>query len=185
MMYQAATVADHPEEIPRMTSRPRLVRSIPFWILLVGSLAATVLGGALSFTKITAMIVGLDAQTATTAEVYGGQSWIVIGAALLAAGLVGLVATLSLAVIRSLLATAPAEVEQVDDVAVASDDLPFVEVPAAAQQPHAESATPVPAEESPVAAPAASEDVADGTTDDADPYAADFTAPEAQQAERR
>ena len=115
-----------------MTSRPRLITSIPFWILLAGSLAATVAGGWIALTRLATMVAGLNAQSATTAEVYGGQSWIVIGAALLGAGLIGLVVVLALAVVRRLITPAPAVVEQTDDVAIAGDDLPFVEVAAPA-----------------------------------------------------
>lgn len=103
-----------------MTSRPRLITSIPFWILLVGSLAATVAGGWIALTKVTTMVAGLTAQNATTADVYGGQSWIVIGGALLGAGLIGLVATLALAVLRALVAPAP-DVEVVEPLAFADD----------------------------------------------------------------
>ena len=47
-----------------MTSRPRLITSIPFWILLVGSLAATVAGGWIALTKVTTMAAVMLSATA-------------------------------------------------------------------------------------------------------------------------
>lgn len=161
-----------------MTSRPRVARSIPFWVLFAGSLVATAGGAWISFSKLGTMIAGLTAQTATTAEVYGGQSWIVLGAALLGAGLIGLIAVLALAVVGSLLSPAAATVEAVDDVAVAGDDLPFVEVaPVGAAAPAAPTAV---ASDAPVIETAAEAPVADETDAEpapADPYASDFETP--------
>ena len=90
-----------------MTARPRLTRSIPFWILLVGSLASIALGAWLVVDKIATMSATLLDGTATGVEVYGGQSWVTLGAALVGAGLVGLVSTLFLAVLRSFVPVAP------------------------------------------------------------------------------
>lgn len=101
-----------------MPVRPSLIRSIPFWILVVGSLAVTVAGAAIVFGTLPGMIAGLTDQTATTAQVYGGQSWIVVGAALLGAGAIGLVAVLALAVVSSLLRV----VEAPQSAAIVADD---------------------------------------------------------------
>lgn len=84
-----------------MSYRPRLIRSIPFWILLVGSLASVAAGALLVVDKIATMNATIADQTATGVEVYGGQAWVTLGAALFGAGLVGLVATLFLAVAAS------------------------------------------------------------------------------------
>ncbi|AZS36633.1 hypothetical protein CVS47_01240 [Microbacterium lemovicicum] len=111
-----------------MNVRPSLTRSIPFWILLVASLAVTVAGAAIVATTLPAMIAGLDDQTATGGLVYGGQSWITIGSGLLAAGLVGLFVLLALAAARSFLpvATPTAEAVDVADDAEPADDAVFV-----------------------------------------------------------
>jgi hypothetical protein len=158
-----------------MTSRPSLARSVPFWVLFVGSLVVAAVGAWLSFSKLGSMIVGLNAQTATTADVYGGQSWVVLGSVLFGAGLVGLVATLFLAVLRGLLVPA-APAEPVDEVALATDDLPFVAagVPLTAAEPAPvvdEPVAPAPvaeasaAEEPAPAAPVEDAPVADETVD--------------------
>lgn len=84
-----------------MTERPRLVRSIPFWILLAGSLTSTAVGTWLVVDKISLMNTTLLDGSATGVEVYGGQAWVTLGAALVGAGLVGLVAALFLGVLRS------------------------------------------------------------------------------------
>ncbi len=98
-----------------MTARPRLTRSIPFWILLVGSLASIALGAWLVVDKIATMSATLLDGTATGVEVYGGQSWVTLGAALVGAGLVGLVSTLFLAVLRSFVPVAAvASAETID-----------------------------------------------------------------------
>jgi hypothetical protein len=93
-----------------MTARPSLVRSIPFWILLVGSLASTIVGAWLVVTKIQLMNSTLTDGSATGVEVYGGQAWVTLGAALVGAGLVGFVAALFLAVLRSFVPAARVQV---------------------------------------------------------------------------
>ena len=92
-----------------MNTRPSLVRSIPFWILLVGSLASVGFGLWLMADKLGVMISTLTDQSATGVEVYAGQSWVVVAAAFIGAGLVGLVAVLALAAARSLMSR-PVEV---------------------------------------------------------------------------
>ncbi|UUT35231.1 dinucleotide-utilizing enzyme [Microbacterium elymi] len=128
-----------------MSARPRLVRSIPFWFLVAGSLAAVAVGGWLVLEKLTTMIVGLDANSATAADVYGGQSWIVVGAALAVAGLVGLVTVLALAVLRSFVpATATAaDAEAADPIVDASGDAPAEGEPRAVDGPAESEAEPV------------------------------------------
>lgn len=106
-----------------MNTRPSLVRSIPFWILLVGSLASVGFGLWLMSDKLSVMISTLTDQSATGVEVYAGQSWIVVAAAFIGAGLVGLVAVLALAVARSFVSR-PVEVVE----AIAWEEAPADEV---------------------------------------------------------
>lgn len=111
-----------------MPIRPSLVRSIPFWILLAGSLASVIVGGLLVVDKIGIMSEALLAGTATVVEVYVGQSWIVVGGALIAAGLIGFVAALGLAVVKSLMPATPVEVfEPIVDADSDEDDMPVID----------------------------------------------------------
>ncbi|WP_243075138.1 hypothetical protein [Microbacterium sp. SS28] len=113
-----------------MSARPSLVRSIPFWILLAGSLATIAAGAWLVNDKLTTMNATLLDGTATGVEVYGGQSLITVGAALIGAGIVGLVAALFLGVLRSFVPVAPVEVvEPIDWTSETESD--EVETPAA------------------------------------------------------
>lgn len=104
-----------------MTARPSLVRSIPFWVLIAGSLATVVLGAWLVLDKLTTMNSTLLDGTATGVEVYGGQSLITLGAVLIGAGLVGFVAALFLGVLRSFVPAAPVEVADPIDWAVETE----------------------------------------------------------------
>ena len=97
-----------------MTARPRLTRSIPFWILIEGSSPSIALVPWPVVDKIATMSATLLDGTATGVEVYGGQSWVTLGAALVGAGLVGLVAALFLAVLRSFVAGRPGRPRRVD-----------------------------------------------------------------------
>jgi threonine dehydrogenase-like Zn-dependent dehydrogenase len=133
-----------------MSNRPRLTRSIPFWILLIGSLAAVAYGAWMVVDKIATMNATLTDQTATGVEVYGGQAWVTLGAAIVGAGLIGLVATLALAVASSFVATPVVEVVEPIAWAEADDEVAVIEeAPVAAESVVAE---PVVAE--PVAASA-------------------------------
>ena len=92
-----------------------LSRSIGFWLLLVVSLATTAVGGWLISGQIATMTTTLLDGTATGVEVYVGQSLVVVGAGVLAAGIVGILLSLGLVAARSLVATpAPAVVEAID-----------------------------------------------------------------------
>ncbi len=92
-----------------------LSRSIGFWLLLVVSLATTAVGGWLISGQIGTMTTTLLDGTATGVEVYVGQSLVVVGAGVLAAGIVGILLTLGLVAARSLVpAPAPAVVEAID-----------------------------------------------------------------------
>jgi hypothetical protein len=95
-----------------MTSRPSLARSIPFIILLIASVASTALGAWIALSKLMAMTTTLSAtqQSASAAvDVYAGGSWIVFGAALAGAGLIGLFSALAVATLRSFVPAAADE----------------------------------------------------------------------------
>lgn len=131
-----------------MNPRPRLTRSIPFWLLVAGSLASVGVGSYVLTNNIGTMITTLTDGTATGVEVYAGQVWGVLGAILIGAGLIGLALALTLGALRAF-APAPA-IEVVEPAAwdepIATDSpvAPVVEAPLAA-----------PVAEAPAAAPAA------------------------------
>jgi len=79
------------------TASARLRRSVPFWILLAGSAGALAAGLALTLPRIDTMTAKLTDMTATGIEVYVGQAWITLGAALAGSGAIGLALALALA----------------------------------------------------------------------------------------
>lgn len=92
-----------------------LSRSIGFWLLVVASIATTAIGGWIISGQIALMTTTLLDGTATGVEVYVGQSLVVVGAGVLAAGIVGILLSLGLVAARSLVPTpAPAVVEAID-----------------------------------------------------------------------
>lgn len=92
-----------------------LSRSIGFWLLLVVSLVTTAVGGWLIAGQIGTMTTTLLDGTATGIEVYVGQSLVVVGAGVLAAGIIGILLTLGLVAARSLVPSpATAVVETID-----------------------------------------------------------------------
>jgi hypothetical protein len=93
-----------------MATRPRLIRSIPFWSLLVGSLAVAVAGGWLTTETLSGIDTRLTDGSATNSDVYVGQVWAIVGAVVLGAGLVGLALALAIAAAASLLPPRPVEV---------------------------------------------------------------------------
>ena len=98
-----------------------LNRSIPFWILLAASIALIAAGLLTVLDHLGTMTATLKDGSATGLEVYGGQSWIVLGAALLGAGALGVLLTLALAVVSSLLDAATAK--PVEIAPLAFDDI--------------------------------------------------------------
>ena len=94
-----------------MSTRPSLIRSIPFWLLLVASLALTAAGAWLVVDRVSRIQEGVVAQTAEGAiEVYAGPSIAIAGAVILGAGLVGLLLTLAVAAAATLRPHPPVEV---------------------------------------------------------------------------
>jgi hypothetical protein len=80
-----------------------LNRSISFWILLAVSIALIASGALVVLDHLGTMTATLKDGSATGLEVYAGQSWIVIGAALIGAGALGVLLALALAVVAGLL----------------------------------------------------------------------------------
>lgn len=97
-----------------MKTRFRLLTSIPFWVLVVASLAAIVGGLAIVLNGINAMEQVLNDPNATVVQVYVGQSWVVVGAAVLGAGAIGIVAVLALAAASALTHRPDVAVETID-----------------------------------------------------------------------
>jgi hypothetical protein len=144
-----------------MLTRPSLARSIPFWILFLGSLLSAALGVLLVVSNISGMASDIKSQSATAAiTVYTGQSWVVLGAALVGAGLIGLIIALLLGVLVSFVpAEATTTVVPAEDATSVFDATPAA--PAAAPVADA-TAIPVapPAEVDAAPAPAVDEAVA-------------------------
>lgn len=133
-----------------MTIRPSLVRSIPFWILLVGSLATSAFGAWLAVTTLGTMSTALTAGTATPVDVYVGQVWAIVGGVLIATGILGLALVLVLGVLRSFVPVTDVEIIEAldwsaDDEDRTSDEAPTSSAPAVPAEPAvaAEHAEPV------------------------------------------
>ncbi|KAA9087121.1 dinucleotide-utilizing enzyme [Microbacterium radiodurans] len=127
-----------------MTVHPRLVRSVPFWTLVVLSVAAIGAGAYVLVDKLGTMEATILDGTATGVEVYVGQVWGVFGAVLVGAGVVGLALALAVAAARALVPAAPRNAETAAEVAPVVETAP------------ATAASPVFADE-----PAASRDLSD------------------------
>src|SRR5215211_6578031 len=93
-----------------MPVRPSLVRSIPFWILVIGSLATSAFGAWLAVTTLGTMSAALTDGSATPVDVYVGQVWAIVGGILIATGIVGLALALVVAVVRSFVPVTDAEI---------------------------------------------------------------------------
>lgn len=91
-----------------------LTRSTSYWLLLVLSLASAAIGGWLVWNNTSTMHTTILDGTATNVEVYVGQAWITSGAALLAAGIVGIFLSLVLTAAKALIPAAPVVVEPID-----------------------------------------------------------------------
>ena len=137
-------------------STTRLSRSIPFWVLVGGSVVAIAGGGTLLFTKLDTMATKLTDGTATGVEVYAGQVWAVLGAILVGAGLIGLALALVLGALGSL--AAPTAVEVVEPIAW-EEEVIVADVAPVADAPEAAPVADAPATDAPEAAPVHDEPV--------------------------
>jgi hypothetical protein len=118
-----------------MTVRPSLVRSIPFWILLVGSVATIAFGAWLSVTTLGTMSTALTAGTATPVDVYVGQVWAIVGGILIATGILGLGLVLVLGVLRSFVPVTDVEIIEALDWSSDDDAAADLDQPVAAAEP--------------------------------------------------
>ncbi|WP_312167899.1 hypothetical protein [Microbacterium sp.] len=100
-----------------------LTRSIGFWLLLVLSLASAGVGGWLVAGQVGTMTSTLLDGTATGIEVYVGQSLVVVGAALLGAGVIGILLAVALTAVQALVPSAkPVVVEPIDWTSESEDE---------------------------------------------------------------
>jgi len=98
-----------------MPTRPRLIRSIPFWGLVVVSLATIAGGWFITTDKLGSMTTTLTDGTATGVDVYVGQSIVQLGSILIGAGVVGILLALGVAALATLRPHAlPEVVEPID-----------------------------------------------------------------------
>lgn len=84
-----------------------LTRSIGFWLLLILSLASAAVGGWIVAGQVGTMTSTLLDGTATGIEVYVGQSLVVVGAALLGAGVIGILLAVALTAVQALVSASP------------------------------------------------------------------------------
>jgi hypothetical protein len=96
-----------------MNTRPRLTRSIPFWLLVAGSLASAAGGAVVLIDKLGTMETALTAGTATGVEVYVGQIWAVLGAILIGVGAIGLLLAFTLGALHAFAVSPPAPTDDV------------------------------------------------------------------------
>lgn len=92
-----------------MPTRPRLISSIPFWGLLVISLATIAGGWYLTTDKLGSMTTTLTDGTATGVDVYVGQSIAQLGIIFIGAGTIGILLTLAVAALSTLRPHQPVE----------------------------------------------------------------------------
>ncbi|MDT3331567.1 MULTISPECIES: hypothetical protein [Microbacterium] len=107
-----------------MNTRPRLTRSIPFWLLVAGSLASSAAGAVVLIDKLGTMETALTAGTATGVEVYVGQIWAVLGAILIGVGAIGLLLAFTLGALRAFAVTPQAQTAPEADDAIEPVDQP-------------------------------------------------------------
>ena len=129
-----------------MSTRPPLIRSIPFWGLVVVSLATVAGGWFITTDKIASMTTTLTDGTATGVDVYVGQSMAQLGGILIGAGIIGILLSLGIAALSTLRPHAPVEVVEPIDWSAESDTTaaapetakPAAAEPAVAAEPAAE-----------------------------------------------
>ncbi|WP_203579306.1 dinucleotide-utilizing enzyme [Microbacterium hibisci] len=156
-----------------MPTRPRLISSIPFWGLLVVSLATIAGGWYITTDKLGSMTTTLTDGSATGVDVYVGQSIAQLGSILIGAGIIGVLLTLAVAALSTLRPHPPVEVVEPIDW---NSEAETAAEPQVAPAPAAAAAAPA------VAAPAADESVQAESPDIEVP--SDRPAPSAASGER-
>lgn len=118
-----------------MNTRPSLLRSIPFWILVVASLVSAAFGSWILKGKLDAMTATLTDGSATAVDVYVGPSIALLGAILIGVGVIGILLALAVAAAASLRPKASFEIVEPidwsDEGSVESVPASGSEVPAA------------------------------------------------------
>lgn len=122
-----------------MSTRPRLARSIPFWGLLVVSLATAAGGAFLLTSKVGSLTAVLTDNSATAVDVYVGQVIAIIGGILLATGIIGVLLTLAVAALSTLRPVPPVEVVEPIDWKAEGDAITAVPVAEVASEPAVEA----------------------------------------------
>jgi uridylate kinase len=160
-----------------MQTRPRLVTNVPFWVLVIASLAAVIGGLVLVLRQVDAIQALVNDPNATVVTVYVAQSWVSVGAAVLAAGAIGLASALAVATVVSTRTNPDVAIETIDwtsDDESAAEQIPAFATGTAAPAsttPAAETAAPIAVEdadiETPSTAPAPAQ--AAPQKDDTDP----------------
>lgn len=95
-----------------MPIRPRLIRSIPFWVLVLASAGTIAAGAYILSDRLVTMTTTLNAGTATGVDVYVGQSVALLGAVLIGAGATGILLALGIAAAATLRPVHPVEAAQ-------------------------------------------------------------------------
>src|SRR4051794_5037061 len=94
----------------QMNTRPSLLRSIAFWILVAVSIISVAVGAWIFSNRLALMTATLTDGSATAVDVYVGPSVALFGAVLVGAGVVGILLALTVAAAASLRPKAPVEV---------------------------------------------------------------------------
>ncbi len=159
-----------------MQTRPRLVTNVPFWVLVIASLAAVIGGLVLVLRQVDAIQALVNDPNATVVTVYVAQSWVSVGAAVLAAGAIGLASALAVATVVSTRTNPDVAIETIDwtsDDESAAEQIPAFATAPAAAAPAGQTAAPIAVEdadiETPSTAPAPAQ--AAPQKDDTDPAA--------------
>ncbi len=94
-----------------MTASRTLLRTPAYPALFGGSIVGIAAGTWLVLDRLSTMTTGLENGTATGVEVYAGQAWVVVGAVLIGAGLLGVALSLALATLSSIVRRPSHEVD--------------------------------------------------------------------------
>ena len=119
-----------------MQTRPRLVTNVPFWVLVIASLAAVIGGLVLVLAQVNAIQALVNDPNATVVTVYVAQSWVSVVAASLKKGAIGRASALAVATVVSTRTNPEVAIETIDwtsDEETAPEQAPaFATAPSAA-----------------------------------------------------